>query len=153
MFGFITFVLLLSQCFQWWDGNGPSLRANLCFYALVYATFDDLCESTGTYHTFAIDFILFVIVFVTITFGSAEMEDDGVVLEGNRRDLRRGLPDSQLGAVPGSARSEPGRTSVSPSGQTHEWLSMMEYPTQMLHFAARTKWRYPEGENEEGLPT
>ena len=112
-----------------------------------------LCESTSIYHLFAIVFILFVIVFVTITFGSAEMEDDEVVLEGNRRDLRRGLPDSQLGAVPGSARSEPGRTSASLSAQVQTWLDQMEHPTQMLQFAARTKWRYGDGENEEGLPT
>ena len=45
LFGFITFALLLSQCFQWWDGNGPSLRANLCFYALVCVTFHALFES------------------------------------------------------------------------------------------------------------
>ena len=42
---------------------------------------------------------------------------------------------------------------MSPSAQVYVWLSMMEYPMQMLHFAARTKWRYVDGESPEDLPT
>ena len=155
VFGLVTLVLLTCQCERWWAGDRDerTLRQNLYFLAVVYGTLFAFCESTSIYHLFAIVFILFVIVFVTITFGSAEMEDDEVVLEGNRRDLRRGPPDSQLGAVPGSARSEPGRTSASLSAQVQTALNQMGHPTQMLQSAARTKWRYGDGENEEGLPT
>ena len=91
-------------------------------------------------------------------FGSADDEDEDkdIALRGRRREQRRGLPDSQLRAVPGSATSEPGRSlqaGVSPSAQVQEWLDLLEHPTRMLHFAARTHGRYKEGENPEGLPT
>ena len=60
LFGFVTFVLLACQCFRWWDGarDCTSLRANLFFIALVYVTLYALCERTGIYHIFAIDFVL-----------------------------------------------------------------------------------------------
>ena len=73
LFGFVTFVLLTNQFFRWWDGErGLPLRAYLCFFALVYGSLYALCEITSIYQLVALDLILFVIVYVSITFGSPE---------------------------------------------------------------------------------
>ena len=100
LFGFVTFVLLTDQIFRWWDGERTfghlPLRATLSFLALVYGSLYALCEVTSIYQLVALDLILFVIVYVSITFGSPEtfpwlmeMEDDEVVLAGNQRAKRK----------------------------------------------------------------
>ena len=63
-----------------------------------------------------------------------------------------GLPDSQLGAVPGISRTESGRKpGVSPSAAVEEWLKLLVFPTQMLRFPAKTEWRY-SGSTPPELP-
>ena len=81
-------------------------------------------------------------------FWSWAMANEANAQEGiwDPEEQPEGLPDSQLGAVPGNSRTESGRKpGVSPSAAVEEWLKLLAFPTQMLRFAAKTQWRYPGG--------
>ena len=69
VFGLVTLVLLTCQCERWCAGDrdGPSLRQNLYFLALVYGSLFALSESTSINRKIAHDNNLYLKLKVTIT--------------------------------------------------------------------------------------